>query len=231
MFSQVIYSNEMEHSNPAAIDLDTGILYLNNKNWFKMDKQAKKQILLHELGHYKLQTKDEFKADDFSFKNYIKYGGSPIASIKGISEVLTDDTQEQIARLNHRIKQAKQIDKTMTNAQLKYTGTNTGVLDPKDPTGNTVLVPPAEFNAMVSGLEREEEALALEESILNEEIGDIIGTLSSLVKSIDDAERIAKSNCLQQKNNGNDACKTYKRSKNEANSKVGVDKAYNKSIN
>ncbi|MDR3046200.1 MAG: hypothetical protein LBU51_01115 [Bacteroidales bacterium] len=47
----------------AAVDLETGVIEINRQNWNQFSPFEKKYILLHEEGHYKLQTDSEIQAD------------------------------------------------------------------------------------------------------------------------------------------------------------------------
>lgn len=97
-------------NTPAAVNLDNGDLYLNTDVWNALPKEHKVFILLHEAGHYLLQTEDEHEADAFAFENYSKLGYSLKESIFALSENLTGESQEHMTRLEAQALRAKKYD-------------------------------------------------------------------------------------------------------------------------
>jgi hypothetical protein len=75
-------------NTPARINRKTGDIFINKKIWFSIPEKERKFILLHELGHYKLQTKDEIKADDYAFR---KFAGTEPYSLKAILHAIADN--------------------------------------------------------------------------------------------------------------------------------------------
>lgn len=55
-------------SNPARTNMQTGEIEINRSAYSLLPLHTKKFVILHEIGHYKLQTFDECKADDFALK-------------------------------------------------------------------------------------------------------------------------------------------------------------------
>jgi len=63
-------------SSPASVNRVNGVM-LVNKNWFNsLPKEQRYFILLHEKGHVVCNTSNEFKADDWAFKEYASQGYS-----------------------------------------------------------------------------------------------------------------------------------------------------------
>ncbi len=55
----------------AKINHSTQTIMVNAERWNTLPAWQQKQILLHELGHNKLDTRNEFEADEFAFRNYV----------------------------------------------------------------------------------------------------------------------------------------------------------------
>ena len=54
--------------NPARVDLDTGVIEVNLLAFYLLTDFEKKFVLLHELGHYNLQTLSEIDADYYALE-------------------------------------------------------------------------------------------------------------------------------------------------------------------
>lgn len=85
---------------PARVNRVTGDLYLNEKTWHNLTEEEQRFILLHELGHLTLQTKDEVKADSFAFLNFAEEGNS----LRGGVSALINNLNFQNAEHLHRVK-------------------------------------------------------------------------------------------------------------------------------
>jgi|GEM_PF-1148576 len=57
-------------NTPARVHRPTGTVFINNNIWNELSLPEQKIILLHEEGHYVLQTKNEKEADYYAFKHY-----------------------------------------------------------------------------------------------------------------------------------------------------------------
>lgn len=66
---QAKYVTRAELQNcPAEIDMISGVVSINKDVWDNYDDFEKKFIILHELGHYNLQTDDESQADRYALE-------------------------------------------------------------------------------------------------------------------------------------------------------------------
>lgn len=54
---------------PAAVDMLTGIVSINKSVWDQYDNFEKSFVLMHEIGHYVLDTDSEFEADAYALKH------------------------------------------------------------------------------------------------------------------------------------------------------------------
>ena len=120
------YVDDLGSSTPARVNRITGECLINKKVWNHLPEAYKKFILLHEEGHYVLQTTDEFEADAYAFDKYAgKAKGSLKNSIKALSDILPFITNEQKDRLNEQIKRALLYDFQKNgnkNALINYMG-------------------------------------------------------------------------------------------------------------
>lgn len=62
----LLTSAEMGKINPAQVDMTTGEVYINADVWPHYTAIQQKFIILHEIGHYSLNTDDETKADSYA---------------------------------------------------------------------------------------------------------------------------------------------------------------------
>lgn len=53
-------------SNPACTNMQTGEIEINKSAFDLLPEYAQEFVINHEIGHYRLQTSDECKADDFA---------------------------------------------------------------------------------------------------------------------------------------------------------------------
>lgn len=56
-------------SNPACTNMLTGEIEINKSAFDILPEHTKEFVLYHEIGHFKLQTSNEAKADDYALKN------------------------------------------------------------------------------------------------------------------------------------------------------------------
>ncbi len=75
-------------NTPARVNRRTGDIYINSKIWQSIPEKQRKFILLHEIGHYKLDTSNEIAADDFAFRNF---AGTEKYSLKSILHAIADN--------------------------------------------------------------------------------------------------------------------------------------------
>lgn len=97
---KTIYKSDGEmFDTPAAVDRDSGILYLNPKLWFKLTPFQRKFVKLHEYGHYYLDTAIEEEADAYAFD---RLAGSEFQSLKQCIGCLQTILDEK--RPGHRVR-------------------------------------------------------------------------------------------------------------------------------
>lgn len=64
-------------NNPATVNIETGVVYINKPLWNKLSDYEKAIILLHEEGHYANKSLDEIKADCYAISQFLKDGDTP----------------------------------------------------------------------------------------------------------------------------------------------------------
>ena len=64
-------------TNPAMVNIETGVVYVNQDIWDEFTPIEKAIILLHEEGHYKNHTLDEIKADCYLIEKYLCKANNP----------------------------------------------------------------------------------------------------------------------------------------------------------
>mgnify|MGYP000060603389 CR=1 FL=1 len=108
MFSEVLEKDL--GSTPAAVNIRTGVLYINPRVFNSLSKAHKVFVLAHELGHWELQTKDEFAADKYAFAIYSRLGYPLSEAIKAQTKVFPYSTDEQLERSKALLFQAQRFD-------------------------------------------------------------------------------------------------------------------------
>lgn len=103
---------------PAAVDRTRGILYINPEVMESITPFQRKFVVLHELGHYRLDTSDEVKADAYAFD---RLAGTEWRSLKqcleSLSEVLDGDNPTLRPRYEALYRRALEWDAARGNAQ------------------------------------------------------------------------------------------------------------------
>ena len=68
---QVVFNKNLA-GTPARVWFDDGTIELNPKLWGRLSRAEKQVVLLHEIGHYKTQSHDEFLADEYALHEYLR---------------------------------------------------------------------------------------------------------------------------------------------------------------
>ncbi len=86
-------------STPAQVDRRTGEITVNPDVFYNLTPFQQRFVIMHELGHYHLQTTSEVEADAYAFDQLI---GSEYKSLKqclgSIAELLDDDNETKAER-------------------------------------------------------------------------------------------------------------------------------------
>lgn len=54
---------------PASIDMRTGVISINKSVWDRYDNFEKAFVIMHEIGHYVLDTDSEYEADAYALRH------------------------------------------------------------------------------------------------------------------------------------------------------------------
>lgn len=103
---KTVWVNYLKNNSPAMVNRFTGTIYINSSVYNNLPDEHKLFIKLHEQGHYVLDTTDEFKADEYAFKEYVRQGFSLTESIKALSRILSLKSPEHIQRVYAQYKRA-----------------------------------------------------------------------------------------------------------------------------
>jgi hypothetical protein len=95
---------------PARCNRKTGEIYLNINRWGSIKPQHKVYILLHEIGHIVLNTSNELAVDKWAQEQYVQAGYPLTESVLALTQVLSGDTEEQVARATQSLNIARQFD-------------------------------------------------------------------------------------------------------------------------
>lgn len=99
--------------NIAGVNRHTGEMYINMP-LVKQRGITKDQlffIMLHEMGHMKLQTSDEVAVDEWAHKEYMSRGYSLKESMTALTRVLRFNKEEDYIRGEAQLRRAQQYDK------------------------------------------------------------------------------------------------------------------------
>lgn len=95
-------NNAMLGDSPAALSRQDGIIYINMPLFSRYNDFQKRFIILHELGHYYLNTNSEIKADAYAFSALAGTEKRSLRqSIETIEATLKDGNQTKAERLRY----------------------------------------------------------------------------------------------------------------------------------
>lgn len=107
-------------TTPARVYRSTGVVLINRSRFDHLPEFTKKFILKHEEGHYKLNTTDEFAADEYASNALLlTEEGSLKKSIEALDKVLPKNTPEQNLRISNQVKRALQTDANLGNKEAE----------------------------------------------------------------------------------------------------------------
>jgi hypothetical protein len=114
----VVVDNIPGSTTPARVYRSTGVVLINKSRFDNLPDFTKKFILKHEEGHYKLNTSNEYLADEYASNALLlSEPGSLKKSIEALDKVLPKTTPEQRARITEQIKRALKTDAAIGNKE------------------------------------------------------------------------------------------------------------------
>lgn len=94
----------------AKVNIDTGIITIAKDRFSKFNEDIQTFVLLHETGHFVLQSANEKRVDRWALEQYMKLGKSPKSAVLALSEVLDFRNKEHIERLRLQFDNARHFD-------------------------------------------------------------------------------------------------------------------------
>lgn len=92
---------------PASVDMQTGVVSINRSVWNNYDNFEKAFVIMHEVGHYVLDTDSEYEADAYALRHV--YRTAP-RSLKRSLQTLCKIRVIDPKRLNNLYKEALKLD-------------------------------------------------------------------------------------------------------------------------
>jgi len=107
--------------SPARYYWQHKIIVVNVPIWAKMNPDQRLFVLLHEVGHATLQTRDELKADAWALNEYLKLGGKLSQSLYALTNNLSEKDPEGYARIINQFNSLVKYDiEHNNNEKLNY---------------------------------------------------------------------------------------------------------------
>lgn len=94
-------------SCPASVDMQTGLVSINRSVWDRYDNFEKAFVIMHEVGHYVLDTDSEYEADAYALKHVYK---TAPRSLKRSLQTLLKIRVLDASRLTNLYKEALKLD-------------------------------------------------------------------------------------------------------------------------
>lgn len=92
---------------PAAVDMQTGVISVNRSVWHNYDNFEKAFVIMHEIGHYVLDTDSEYEADAYALRHVYK---TAPRSLKRSLQTLCKIRVIDHSRLDNLYKEALKLD-------------------------------------------------------------------------------------------------------------------------
>lgn len=92
---------------PASVDMRTGVISINRSVWGSYDKFEKAFVIMHEIGHYVLDTDSEYEADAYALRHVYK---TAPRSLKRSLQTLCKIRVIDPSRLDNLYKEALKLD-------------------------------------------------------------------------------------------------------------------------
>ncbi len=92
---------------PASVDMRTGVISINRSVWGGYDNFEKAFVIMHEIGHYVLDTDSEYEADAYALRHVYK---TAPRSLKRSLQTLCKIRVIDPSRLDNLYKEALKLD-------------------------------------------------------------------------------------------------------------------------
>lgn len=105
---------------PARVNRVTGEMQISLEHWKQLPPEHRFFIMLHELAHLVLQTRDEKAVDEWAFAEYAKRGYSLKQSVFALTKVLSFTNQEHYWRAYLQLERAREYDYYVNGNKKAY---------------------------------------------------------------------------------------------------------------
>jgi hypothetical protein len=100
---------------PAKVNRHTGEMFLSAEDMRELPFEQRLMIMLHEKGHVVLQTTNEFEADAWATKEYLKMGYSLTEGLKTLTRTLSDANPEHAWRMYMQYQRLAKYDREVNH--------------------------------------------------------------------------------------------------------------------
>jgi len=97
-------------ATPARVNRRTGEMQISIKFWKQLPPEHRFFIMLHEMGHVILQSRNEEEVDNWAFNQYAKAGYSLKESVFALTRVLNMDNPAHNWRAYLQLQRAREFD-------------------------------------------------------------------------------------------------------------------------
>ncbi len=104
---------------PAAVNVNTGVLYINEDLFQKLGENSRRFVIMHELGHLNAEQKGEKAADEWAFEHLLGLGESSIAMLKAFYEAIPFTDYEQRDRAENLLRKVFETEFNQGNEKAK----------------------------------------------------------------------------------------------------------------
>lgn len=94
----------------AKVNIATGLITIARDRFYQFDPEIRRFVLLHEIGHYILQSDNEFLVDQWALKEYMRTGGSSRKAVYALTKVLPFSNPEHLQRAKAQLDRVRHYD-------------------------------------------------------------------------------------------------------------------------
>lgn len=94
----------------AKVNVATGVITVARDRFYQYPEQVRRFVILHEMGHLVTGSSNEFVADEWAARQFIKEGGSPKMAVFALSRILPFNNPEHYERLKRQLDRVRHLD-------------------------------------------------------------------------------------------------------------------------
>ncbi|MCH2025803.1 MAG: hypothetical protein MK172_08685 [Verrucomicrobiales bacterium] len=92
------------------MNIQSGVITVAKDRFYDYPESIRRFVLLHELGHYVLQSRNELDVDRWALRQYMNTGGSAKEAVFALTRVLSFTNPEHRERLYHQLDRVRHYD-------------------------------------------------------------------------------------------------------------------------